>query len=101
MKWLKNYWAGKSVRQRIYLCIVMVLLLIFIFFVVKGNTFDKLTSTPPQTSVSQSSDSGEDSDEPVEEIHFHISWIDIGILGAVFVAYGIHKYREKKKEKRL
>lgn len=49
MKWLKNYWAGKSVRQRIYLCIVMVLLLTFLFFVVKGNTFDKLVPTSQQT----------------------------------------------------
>lgn len=101
MKWLKNYWAGKSVRQRIYLCIVMVLLLTFLFFVVKGNTFDKLVPTSQQTSVSQSADNGEDSAETVEEIHFHISWIDIGVLGAVFAAYGIHKYRQKKKEKRL
>ena len=101
MKWLKNYWSGKSVRQRIYLCIVMALLLTFLFFVVKGNIFDKLVPTSQQASVSQSSDNGEDSAETVEEIHFHISWIDIGILVVVFGAYGIHKYREKKKGKRL
>ena len=101
MKRLKEYWAGKSVRQRIYLCIVLVLLLIFLYFIVKGNTFDKLTSTPPQTSISQTSESGEENIETAEEIHFHISWIDIGILTVVFGAYGIHKYREKKKGKRL
>ncbi len=90
MKRLKSYWESKSVRQRIYLCIVLVLILMFAFFVVKGNIFDKLSSTPPQ-----------DSSKASDEIHFHISWIDIGVLAAVFGAYGIHKYREKKKGKRL
>lgn len=97
----------KTIPQKIRICIGLTLVLTFIFFVIKGNFFDERTVAPPQE-TSQSENSGESS-PPQEEtnapseskVRFNISWLDIGILAALFTAYGVHKYREKKREKRL
>ena len=36
----KKYWSGKSPKQRFYLIILAVLILIFIVFLIKGNFID-------------------------------------------------------------
>lgn len=91
-----------------WFCIGISLLLTFLFFIIKGNFFDVRKS--PVSEISQSTDSSESSDSSQEEqstqnsdnkIHFHINWIDLGVLAALCTAYGVHKYREKKREKRL
>lgn len=103
---LREYWRKKSLKQRIYLCVGLGFILIFLFFAIKGSFFDKRVPDNPQTEISQSeSEDSEQENSGSEgedsEIHFRVNWIDIGVLAVLFTAYGIHKYREKKKEKRL
>ena len=93
IKKIKAYWNGKSVKQRIYICIALTALLTLLFFTVKANFFDKPTA-PPNTSESAETDEY----EPPE---FHISLIDAGILLGVIGAYSVHKIHEKKKQGRL
>lgn len=105
---LKESFASKTIPQKIRICIGITLVLTFIFFVIKGNFFD--TRAQEASQISQSAESSEESAHPQEEtttpqsdnkLHFNISWLDIGIMAALFTAYGVHKYREKKREKRL
>lgn len=106
---LKESFESKTIPQRIRICIGLTLVITFIFFVIKGNFFDTRTTTAPPQETSQSADSVDGSSPPQEEsnaqsdskVRFNISWLDIGILAALFTAYGVHKYREKKREKRL
>lgn len=91
---LRDYWSKKSLKQKILLCIGLILVLTFIFFFVKGNFLDRQAAADNTTSVSQS----ESRTEPEAEIQFRINWIDIGILAVLFGAYGIHKFREKIKK---
>lgn len=100
---LREYWNKKTLKQRIYLCIGMVLVLTFFAFFIKGNFIDNRVSDVPKAETSQSSDSDEET-QAAENSGFELSdipWIDLGILAALFTAYGIHKYREKKRERRL
>ncbi len=104
IKKLYAYITGKSVRQRICICIVLTAMLTLLFFTVKVNFFDK--PAVPETSVSDNSDSTEqsessDSADGYKPPEFHISLIDIGILLAVISAYSVHKIREKKRQRRL
>lgn len=93
IKKLKAYWNGKSVKQRIYICIALTALLTLLFFTVKANFIDKPTA-PPNTS-----ESAETAEYKPPE--FHISLVDAGILLGVIGAYSVHKIREKKKQGRL
>lgn len=79
---------GKSVKQRIFICIIAVVLLTFLFFIIKANIFD-IPLEPAEGS------------EPSDRPQFHISLVDIGLLAAVTGAYVIHKIREKRKQRRL
>ena len=99
IKKLKAYWNGKSVKQRIYICIALTALLMLLFFTVKANFIDKPTA-PPNTSESAETEeyAGGSFCQPPE---FHISLIDAGILLGVIGAYSVHKIREKKKQGRL
>ena len=90
IKKLKAYWNGKSLKQRIYICIALTALLTLLFFTVKANFIDKPTTT---------SESAET--EEYKPPEFHISLIDAGILLGVIGAYSVHKIREKKKQGRL
>ncbi len=104
IKKLYAYITGKSVRQRICICIVLTAMLTLLFFTVKVNFFDK--PAVPETSVSDNYDSTEqsessDSADGYKPPEFHISLIDIGILLAVISAYSVHKIREKKRQRRL
>lgn len=101
------YITGKSVKQRICICIVLTVMLTLLFFTVKVNFFD--TPEPePQQSVSDdagyaesAADTGTDSSavENYDPPEFHISLIDVGVLLAVIAAYSIHKLREKRKRR--
>ena len=102
IKKLKSYWNGKSVKQRIYICIALTALLTLVFFTVKVNFFDK--SNAPPVSVSESSEVTESNGETTDESEspsFHVSLVDAGILLAVISVYSVHKIREKKKQGRL
>lgn len=102
IKKLKAYWNSKSVKQRVYICIALLAMLMLTFFTVKGNFFDK--SNAPPGSVSASSEVSESNGETADESEppsFHISLIDAGVLLAVIGAYSVHKIREKKKQGRL
>ncbi len=88
IKKLYNSFMGKSVKQRIFICIIAVVLLTFLFFIIKANIFD----VPPDTAEVA---------EPADRPQFHISLVDIGLLAAVTGAYVIHKIREKRKQRRL
>lgn len=80
---------GKSVKQRIFICIISVVLLTFLFFIIKkANIFDMVPDTAEGA-------------EPADRPRFHISLVDIGLLAAVTGAYVIHKIREKRKQRRL
>lgn len=105
---IKENFAKKTIRQKIYICIGITMMLIFLFFIIKGNFFD--AGKMPASEMSQSADSGESSDSFSEEqstqnsdkgVRFRINWIDLGALAVLCTAYGVHKYREKKREKRL
>lgn len=105
---LREYWQKKTLKQRIYLCVGLGFILIFLFFVIKGNFFDKsvpnnLGNSQTETSQFEGGESATDdtSQDTDSKIHFRVNWIDIGVLTVLFTAYGIHKYREKKKEKRV
>lgn len=88
IKKLYNSFMGKSVKQRIFICIIAVVLLTFLFFIIKANFFD-IPLEPSEGS------------EPSDRPQFHISLVDIGLLAAVTGAYVIHKIREKRKQRRL
>ncbi|MBR4096367.1 MAG: hypothetical protein IKK42_03570 [Oscillospiraceae bacterium] len=88
MKKLYNYFMNKSVKQRIAICFVAVMLLVFLFFVIKANFFD----IPLETA--------EGADEPSRP-QFHISLLDIGLLLVTVAVYLIHKFREKRKQRRM
>lgn len=87
IKKLYNSFMGKSVKQRIFICIIAVVLLTFLFFIIKANIFDM----PPDTAEGA---------EPADRPQFHISLVDIGLLIAVIGAYVIHRIREKQKRGR-
>ena len=87
IKKLYNSFMGKSVKQRIFICIIAVVLLTFLFFI-KANIFDMAPDTAEGA-------------ELVDRPQFHISLVDIGLLAAVTGAYVIHKIREKRKQRRL
>ena len=84
---LYNTIMSKSVMQRIIICIVAVVLLTFLFFIIKANFFD-IPLEPAEGS------------EPSDRPQFHISLVDIGLLAAVTGAYIIHRIREKRKRRR-
>lgn len=85
---LYNTIMSKSVMQRIIICIVAVVLLTFLFFIIKANIFDMAPDTAEGA-------------EPADRPRFHISLVDIGLLAAVTGAYVIHKIREKRRQRRL
>lgn len=98
-KKLYAYITGKSIKQRICICIVLTAMLTLLFFTVKANFFDTNT---PNTSVSESAENSTESEtEGYEPPSFHISLIDSGVLLAVIAAYSVHKIREKRKQRRL
>ena len=94
------YITGKSIKQRICICIVLTVMITLFVFTIKANFFDK--PNVPQTSVSESAEN-ETTDSTSEnyEPPFHISLIDVGVLLAVIAAYSVHKIREKRKQGRL
>lgn len=107
-KKLYSYITGKSVRQRICICIVLTVMLTLLVFTVKANFFDNLE--PPQTSVSEYAEHTDNAAEGgteggaaenYEPPKFHISLIDAGVLLSVIAAYSIHKIREKRKQGRM
>lgn len=99
---LYSYITGKSVKQRICICIVLTAMLTLLFFTVKANFFDTNTPQMPNTSISESAGNGGESEtEDYKPPSFHISLIDSGVLLAVIAAYSIHKIREKRKQGRL
>ena len=85
MKRLVKYFKGKSVKQRIIICIVLTAFLTLIFFSIKAHFFDVPTDEAAQENDPQ----------------FHISLTDAGLLIAAVVIYSIHKIREKRKQGRL
>lgn len=102
-KKLYAYITGKSVKQRICICIVLTAMLTLLFFTVKANLFDK-PNTPQTlgTSISESAESSTESEaEGYEPPSFHISLIDSGVLLIVIATYSVHKIREKRKQRRL
>lgn len=70
MKRIREYIEGKTRKQRVLIFIGAVLIIVFIFFVIKGFV-----------------GSG---------IHFHINPVDIAILAGLAVAYIILKRRGKQ-----
>ena len=99
MKRFIDYFPHKSVKQRVYLIIGFVLLLTLCFFIIKGNIVDKPTKqTNTSSSVSQEAESG--TEEIPSDFKFHISIIDIAPLCVVTAGYGIHRYRQAKRERR-
>lgn len=87
IKKLYNSFMGKSVKQRIFICIIAVVLLTFLFFIIKANIFDMAPDTAEGA-------------EPADCPRFHISLVDIGLLAAVIGAYIIHRIHEKRKHRR-
>lgn len=107
IKKLYAYITGKSIKQRICICIVATAMITLLFFTIKANFFDRpVTDSIPQTEISESvemseGESGEAITAENELPTFHISLIDVGVLLIVVTAYCIHKIREKKKQGRL
>lgn len=95
---LKEYWQSKSLSQRIRLCIIIVLMITFAFFLIKGNFFDN-KDIPPETSQSDSSvvSSELETDEDTAVGFFQSGWVDIAILITLIIVYGIIKYIKTRK----
>lgn len=104
IKKLYAYITGKSVKQRICICIVATAMITLLVFTIKANFFDRPVDNP-QTEISESIETseGENSENvPAKnEPQFYISLIDVGVLLVVVTAYCIHKFREKRKQRRL
>ena len=105
IKKLYAYITGKSVKQRICICIVATAMITLLVFTVKANFFDRPVDNS-QTEISESIETSEgENSENVpansEPPQFHISLIDVGVLLVVVTAYCIHKFREKRKQGRL
>ena len=104
IKKLYAYITGKSVKQRICICIVLTAMITLLVFTVKANFIDKPVDNSPQTEISESietSEGGDNAPARNELPPFHISLIDVGVLLAVVAAYCVHKIREKRKQGRL
>lgn len=103
IKKLYAYITGKSVKQRICICIVATAMITLLVFTIKANFFEPVDN--PQTEISESIETseGENSENvPAKnEPQFHISLIDVGVLLVVVTAYSIHKFREKRKQRRM
>ncbi len=97
-----DYFMKKSVKQRIYLIIGFVLLLVLCFFIIKGNIIDnnQLPNTAGEISSTTVEASADEPPDTTSAITFRISLFDVLPLIAVFIAYGIHKFRQAKKERR-
>lgn len=105
IKKLYAYITGKSIKQRICICIVATAMITLLVFTIKANFFDRPVDNP-QTEISESIETSEgESTESVSAENglpqLRISMIDVGVLLAVVTAYGIHKFREKRKQRRL
>ena len=105
IKKLYAYITGKSVKQRICICIVATAMITLLVFTIKANFFDRPVDNP-QTEISESIETSEgENSENVpatnEPPQFHISLFDVGVLLVVVTAYCIHKFREKRKQGRL
>ncbi len=103
---MREYFAEKSGKQRVLIVICFALIAVFVFFFIKGNFFDKKETSHDETSVSDTSQAGEDengNETQVQgyEVEFHISFIDVLILIAIVVLIIIHKIREKIKHRRM
>lgn len=105
----KENFAKKTIRQKILFCIGTALILTFTFFLIKGNFFDKHTTQTDVVSQSEETSGENYSDSENTQTSqtqnntsgFHINWVDIGILLALCTAYGVHKFRTKKRERRF
>lgn len=104
---IKEKFAKKTIRQKIRFCIGLTLLLIFLFFIIKGNTYDLWVGGNTQSQAenvvpgsSDNSDSSTESLPPNKAPTFKINWLDAAILAALGTAYGVHKYRENKQNRR-
>lgn len=106
IKKLYAYITGKSVKQRICICIVAAAVITLLAFTIKANFIDKPLCNFPQTEITENIGTSEgESTESVSAENklpqLRISLIDVGVLLAVVTAYGIHKFREKRKQRRL
>lgn len=106
IKKLYAYITGKSVKQRICICIVAAAVITLLAFTIKANFIDKPLDNFPQAEITENIGTSEgESTESVsaenELPQLRISLIDVGVLLAVVTAYGIHKFREKRKQRRL
>ncbi|MGN0679588.1 MAG: hypothetical protein ACI4JS_07995 [Oscillospiraceae bacterium] len=81
----KEYWQKKTIKQRVCFCVVVVLMLIFAIFIIKGNFIDNNVSDSSHNVGFQSS---------------WTDWIDVGILVVLLIAYGIYKYHTTKHDRR-
>lgn len=106
IKKLYAYITKKSIKQRICICIVAAAVITLLAFTIKANFIDKPLGNFPQTEITENIGTSEgESTESVsaenELPQLRISLIDVGVLLAVVTAYGIHKFREKRKQRRL
>lgn len=85
MKKLFSRFMSKSVKQRVIICIVLAAFLTLLFFTIKANFFDIPSEADTETEAPQ----------------FHISPIDIGLLLISVTVYSVHKFREKRKQRRM
>ncbi len=97
-----EYFAAKSVKQKILFIIGVLLLAVFVFFFIKGNFFDNHAKST-ETSYSTSQDGASSGDETQAEQSppkFRINFFDVGIVVIVIILFVIHKIREKQKFRR-
>lgn len=85
MKKILDYFKGKSVKQRIAICVVLAAMLTLLVFMIKANFFD----IPAEKSAEESAP------------QFHISIVDMLAFAGIIVAYIAHKIHEKRKQKRM
>ncbi len=85
MKKLIIAFKEKSVKQKIAIIVVAVAMLTLLFFTIKANFFDVPAEADGADSKPQ----------------FRIGISDTIMLLAVVVVYGIHKFREKRKQRRM
>lgn len=102
MRKLYESFIQRSVRARIGIIIAFVLLLVFCFYIIKANMFNGNSSTEIISEITaETAEAATAEVTESEPLQFHIGILDIVLLVGAFTAYGIHKFREKKREERV
>ena len=93
-----KYFGEKSTKQKILFVIGTLILLMFVFFFIKGNFFDNRITSSETSQYSDGTSQAESTSQSTQNStkKFHIGIIDIVILIALIAAYVVRLIIKRK-----